>query len=287
VFDRFVVVDWSANSTPKRGRDSIWIAVHHLDSRGAPPTVANVATRSEAEAQLTGLCNGVERTLVGFDFSLGYPAGTAAALGLLGVPWGATWRLLAEEVLDDHRNRNNRFAVASHLNEVISHGPGPFWGCPPAAVTPTLHTTKPIGPGSVGEWRAVERTLRESGHRPFSTWQLLGAGAVGSQSLLGIAMVERLRRHLGARAEVWPFTTGGSAPVTTGGTVVFAEVWPSLLAPGPSQRRVRDARQVDDLARWLADLDARGELSTVMTLASPHVADSVVTEEGWVLGVPG
>ena len=27
MFDRFAVVDWSANSTPKRGRDSIWIAV--------------------------------------------------------------------------------------------------------------------------------------------------------------------------------------------------------------------------------------------------------------------
>jgi hypothetical protein len=33
MFDRFVVVDWSASSTPKLGRDSIWIGVSHRRHR--------------------------------------------------------------------------------------------------------------------------------------------------------------------------------------------------------------------------------------------------------------
>ena len=51
MFDRFVVVDWSANSTPKRGRDSIWIAV--LDGHGV--SVSNPSTRAAAEESLAEL----------------------------------------------------------------------------------------------------------------------------------------------------------------------------------------------------------------------------------------
>ena len=46
-------------------------------------------------------------------------------------------------------------------------------------------------------FRAAEEVLRSQGRRPFSSWQLFGAGAVGSQSLLGIPMLDRLRRRFG------------------------------------------------------------------------------------------
>jgi len=49
---------------------------------------------------------------------------------------------------------------------------------------------------------------------------------------------------------------------------------------------VRDARQVADVARWLRDLDRRGELRANFEpdVAAAH-RSAVIDEEGWVLGV--
>jgi precorrin-8X/cobalt-precorrin-8 methylmutase len=287
VFDRFVVVDWSANSVPKRGRDSIWIAVHDRDGE---LSVTNPATRTSAEAFLTELLDDESSpsTLIGVDFSLGFPAGTAGALGLGGVAWTAMWELLADQVRDDHRNSNNRFVVAAELNRRLTGAASPFWGCPPAASSPTLASTKPPGPEVVPSWRAVEEVLRRQGHRPFSSWQLLGAGAVGSQSLLGIPMIRRLHGRFADRVQVWPFTTGLEPPEVADGSVVVVEVWPSLLPVERSSDAVRDALQVSTTARWLAGTDATGELGSLFSpVVAPDIAAAAVAEEGWVLGVRG
>ena len=53
MFDRFVVVDWSANSTPKLGRDSIWVA--QTSMRPGTTSVTNLPTRRQAEAFLGDL----------------------------------------------------------------------------------------------------------------------------------------------------------------------------------------------------------------------------------------
>ncbi len=275
MFDRFVVVDWSANSTPKRGRDSIWIAVS--DQTGT--TVSNPSTRAGAERMLVeGLATDA-RILLGVDFSLGYPNGTATALGLAGAPWEAMTAELSRMVTDDERNRNNRFEVASQMNARIGAGPGPFWGCPPSAATETLSTTKPPA-GPIAEWRTVESVLRREGHRPFSSWQLLGAGAVGSQSLLGIPMIVRLQERFEGRLSVWPFDVEL-------GAIVVAEVWPSLLPLDLTTEPVRDAAQVRGVVEWLSELDATGELDGLFRLdgVPPALHEAVVGEEGWVLGV--
>ncbi len=285
MFDRYVVVDWSANSTPKLGRDSIWIAA--LDETGEA-SVVNVATRSEAERRLVELLTDdpMSTTLLGVDFSLGYPAGTASALGLAGMPWSAMWAMLAERICDDDRNGNNRFAVAGELNERLTAGAGPFWGCPPSAANEHLTTTRPAPTATLAQFRAAEGVLRSQGRRPFSSWQLLGAGAVGSQSLLGIPRLARLRRRFGNRVEVWPFTTGAEAPVLSDGAIVVAEVWPSMLDVDVTGTEVRDAAQVAATARWLADADTAGGLDAMFSPAlSPDVSEAAVAEEGWVLGV--
>jgi len=287
LFDRIVVVDWSAASRPKRGRDSIWMATIG-DGECA---IENIATRRACEHRLAHLLVADRhRTLLGVDFSLGYPAGTAAALGLGGSPWCAMWDLLESAVADDDRNVNNRFAVAADLNRRLGGGPGPFWGRPRTKQSGSLTTTK-APTGGLPEWRAVERMLRAAGRRPFSSWQLLGAGSVGSQSLVGIPVLERLRRRGGDRVHVWPFSTGLAVPSLAAGGLVIAEVWPSLVdvtsAAGGSA--VRDAVQVDGLARELADVDRRGQLPGLFTPAvEPAARRAVVAEEGWVLGaLPG
>lgn len=283
MFDRIVIVDWSANSTPKTGRDSIWIA--DLDAASGDVRTANVSTRVAAVDLLVELAIRPGRCLVGVDFSLGFPAGTAGALGLAGTPWEATWRLLCSMIDDDHRNANNRFDVAAELNRRIAPGPGPFWGCPPAQAGDHLTTTK-VACDPLPQWRTIEAELRSRGRRPFSAWQLLGAGAVGSQSLLGVPAVARLVERVaasGRSTDVWPFTCGLAVPE---GDTVLVEVWPTLadLAGDPGDvwgARVRDERQVVAVARHLAAIDLADAFAPDVPIG--RRAD-IVGEEGWVLG---
>lgn len=291
MFDRIVVVDWSAHSSPKVGADSIWMAIDHRDSVVPDQVVVeNPATRAAASARLTAIVEAAvdSTTLIGVDFSLGYPVGTARALGCSGPPWSALWMLLTDSIVDDERNRNNRFAIAAACNAAVGDGPGPFWGCPPSRqVDDCLTTTKPVRPvGHPPEWRHVESVLRRSGRRPFSSWQLLGAGAVGSQSLLGIPVLERLRRRFPERVDIWPFSTGLALPPQRAGQVVVVEIWPTIVAGTDATGPVRDARQVADVATWLRALDRRDELRRHFEpeVAAAHVP-AVIDEEGWVLGV--
>ena len=48
--------------------------------------------------------------------------------------------------------------------------------------------------GCVGEFRITEERVKWSGVK--SQWQLYGAGSVGSQTLLGIPYVRKLRKEL-------------------------------------------------------------------------------------------
>lgn len=282
-FERVVVVDWSANSSPKLGRDSIWIAEYEVAT--AALRSANISTRRAAIDLLVDLATAPGRCLVGVDFSLGFPSGFAEALKLGGPPWQRTWELLADMIEDGERNANNRFAVAAELNDRVSPGPGPFWGCPPSHAEERLTTTK-VACAPLREWRTVEAVLRSTGRRPFSSWQLLGAGAVGSQSLLGIASMAELVRHISSRertVDVWPFTSGLVAPASQ---TVLVEVWPTLvelpdIAHDVWDSRVRDQVQVETLARYLGTAD----LAMLFAPSVPTEAREIIErEEGWVLG---
>jgi hypothetical protein len=285
MFDRFVVVDWSANSTPKLGRDSIWVA--HLEV-GGDTSVTNLATRREAEAFLGDLFDTepTVTTLLGVDFSLGYPAGTAAALGADGTPWSAMWALLTERIVDGESNANNRFATAAEFNRRLTGTASPFWGCPPSSAGRHLTATKPRDAPPVVPFRSTEEVLRVQGRRPFSSWQLFGAGSVGSQSLLGIPMLERLRARFGHRVDLWPFTTGLASPALDEGAIVVVEVWPSMRELGDHGETIRDAAQVRATVNWLADTDAADGLGALFSPpVPPDVEQVAVAEEGWVLGV--
>jgi hypothetical protein len=292
LFDRFVVVDWSANSTPKSGRDSIWSCV--FDPRTGRQDVENHVTRHQAREHLAALLVADPgRVLLGFDFPYGFPRGFASAARLGdGRLWAATWEHLAQHLRDEPDNSNNRFDVAAALNAAISEGPGPFWGTPADRhVTPHLQRTKSPGfPHSeLGEFRATEQAVRETGRYPFSVWQLTGAGSVGSQALTGIPVVRALRHHprLAYRSVVWPFETGISPDPTSGrgDTIVHAEIWPSARPVDLTVHQVKDAAQVIGLCRHLADLDATGELADAFAPRLDAVTErAVIDEEGWILG---
>ncbi|HEY7626033.1 MAG TPA: hypothetical protein VH761_03155 [Ilumatobacteraceae bacterium] len=280
MFDRIVIVDWSAAATPKRGKDSIWTYAH------GDLAAINHPTRTATLGVLVELLRTPGCTLIGFDFPLGYPAGFAAQARLGdGEPWEATWRYLTDHVTDDERNRNNRWDVAAALN--VRLGELRFWGVPPRRAGEHLTIRKPP---LVDEFRVAESRLKKRGLHPFSTWHLLGAGSVGSQTLTGIPVVHRLRHHpdLQPRTRIWPFETGltsnpsGHHPEA----IVIAEVWPSALAHDPTLHPIKDACQVMTLARHYADLDATGALAPLFQpQLTADEARRVVGEEAWILGV--
>lgn len=306
IFDAYLIVDWSAAGRPGTGADSVWL--HCLD-RAAADQVSerqhNPATRHEAMALIADwLSDQVARdrtALLGVDFALGYPAGTAAGLGRGGDDWRAVWRSLAQMVADGDDNANNRFEVAAALNRQLSGSAFPFWSCPKDGERPDLAAKKPKGYGGdrLAEYRLTDRwpprPAPSTGPRPKSVWQLFGTGSVGGQTLLGIAHLERLRQHpwLDGRARVWPFETGLrplARPSADGWRVLFAEVYPSLLADDDGGGDVPDARQVRRLARHFARLDDDGRLAALF--AGPEGIDAgerqaIEREEGWILGVQG
>jgi precorrin-8X/cobalt-precorrin-8 methylmutase len=284
-FQRIAIVDWSANARPKRGADSIWFGAWSHDDGAAEPV--NLPTRHAAVEFLAEYCAGPGRTLVGFDFPMGYPAGLAAALGLPGTPWRATWDHLSTHLHDESNNRNDRWDVAADLNRRL--GAQWFWGVPPRRASTWLSSTKSTLTAPP-EFRLAEARLRELGKRPFSARHLLGVGSVGSQALTGIPAVDRLRRHpsLAHRARVWPFETGlvPHPAGDIGDAIVLAEVWPSVIDFDHIDHPVKDARQVTALATHLAALDRIGALPVMFAPAAAlsHRA-AVEGEEGWVLTV--
>lgn len=292
LFDAYVMVDWSAASKPATGADSIWIGVTKRDVRFRPVYAAhNPATRAEAERLLNSILDDLsrrsERALIGVDFPLGFPAGSAAALRLKGdPPWQALHAFLAREIRDRADNANNRFQVAAMMNRLISNGPFPFWGCPPRDALTTLQPkkTRAHGEGEVAEFRAAEIVAK--GTSPV--WKLYTAGNVGSQALMGIPLVARLR---GKRSGVklWPFETGwkplGGEDVS-GVSAVICEIYPSMFAAKPQGGEPKDAAQVRAACEHFAALDEANKLAAAFGPQKGVQADAAIVEreEGWILG---
>ena len=282
--DRIAILDWSAESRPKTGRDSIWLGIAGPD--GAVEA-ENLRTRAEAEAHLHALAaKALERgecLLIGADFAFGYPAGFAA--GLTGRAMAlAVWEWLAARIEDGPDNTNNRFEVAAEANRAFP-GLGPFWFRPAGRDLPDLPakgTARTFR--DLPDLRAVDARARGA----QSVWKLGGAGSVGSQSLTGLPVLWRLRQAFAGRVAVWPFETTEAAPV------ILAEVFPSLLRAEIATllRRVENGRdgrtgpvpdevQVRLLAGALAELGREGGLAPLFAAAGGAAPE----EEGWVLGV--
>ena len=286
------MIDWSAQSSPKQGKDSIWMAVADCD--GQVEEVHNPRTRHGATELLVELLSDLsERVLVGCDFSFGYPSGFVdALLGESASSWRDVWSWVGTRVLDAADNRNNRFEVASEMNDRCECAVKvrPFWGYPGAHLHQGVSRYRPDSYSPFDEFRITEHRIRAKGHRPFSSWQLAYPGSVGSQMLMGMAWVERMRAidEIGNRLKVWPFETGLGKHSLDGGPsdIVIAEVWPSMFDIDRDRHDVLDAAQVITVVEKLARADA--DLS-LRDWASPSLSEaeqlSVLREEGWTLGV--
>lgn len=278
LFDRYIAVDWSAANAPRRGRDSIWIA----DSRAES---VNPSNRHEAMAIITDrllAAHGAgERLMIGFDFVFGYPAGAAESIAGH-ADWRALWAHLAAMVVDNPDNSSNRFHVAAAINRRL--GAAHYWGHPHQHRYEHLWPRRPAGYGTIPERRRAEALARTA--QPV--WKLTGAGAVGSQSMLGIARLEALRRHpvLGPQVAIWPFDTSFSDDLSRPITVV--EIYPSLFPLDAPEVVPKDRAQVETCVRRFTALDAAGELGAFLaapTNLSPDQRDILLREEGWIAGI--
>lgn len=150
--------------------------------------------------------------VVGLDFSFGLPAWFAREHGCGDV--AALWDLVARE--------GEGWLRACRP---------PFWGRGPTPRPPD----DPARPG----YRATEEAARADGLDPRSTFQIGGAGAVGTGSLRGMPHLARLRA---AGFAVWPFDDAGPATAL--------EIYPRVHT-GPVVKRSATAR------RAIVDADPR------------------------------
>lgn len=301
LFDAYIMVDWSAAAKPVTGPNSIWVGILARNARLKMVfTAVNPDTRLKAvdfiRDMITKLNARGDRVLLGVDFSLGYPFGTADALGLKRTEsehaWQAMGSYLSSKVKEKEDNSNHRFAIAASMNYAISRGPFPFWGAPKKEQVNTLQGTKgDFSDAALSEYRLAERYVREN-HKasPKSVWQLAYTGSVGSQSLLGIPHVHTLRDTL-EDARIWPFETGFDEmdeDSLDGIKTVIAEIYPSQVEISPRPGKVIDELQVEAIARHYWGLDEKGRLGSAF--GPPKGLDAekipqIQAEEGWILGI--
>ncbi|MBN8606606.1 MAG: cobalamin biosynthesis protein CbiG [Caulobacterales bacterium] len=289
LFQAYVMVDWSAAAKPTTGPDSIWIGVLKRNVRFQMAFEAhNPATRADAEKLLAGVLDDLkrksERVLVGFDFPLGFPRGTAAALKLDGAPWQALAAFITKEVKDKPDNANNRFQVGAKMNRLMTGEAFPFWGAPARDEQTMLSAKRPRehGPSDLPEFRLAEQAIKG----PSSIWKLYYQGSVGGQALTGIPVVKRLAEKRAAR--LWPFETGWK-PLTPGDLTeiecVFAEIYPSLYAAKPAAGEIKDQAQVRGACERFNALDEKCQLAALFGPAKDDARrEAVENEEGWILG---
>lgn len=237
------MADWSAgnDSGPRPRADAIWTCL--LTSDGE--TTLYHRNRQVAEDWITTAIghrmSAREPVLAGFDFPFATPAGFARALTGSDDP-RALWNWLAARVQDSPR-ANNRFDLAGRINARFP-GTGPFWGNGLARDIPHLPRK---GTSRDFRWSPERRAVEMRARGSFACWQLSGAGAVGSQMILGMPFLARLADRF--PTAVWPWDRA-PAPLT------LIEIWPSLIAPevraATRPGDIRDAVQVRLLAHAIA-----------------------------------
>lgn len=263
-FDTIVMVDWSGGNDrgAKPKKDAIWAGVRRGDVADAPVYLRNrqVAESWLADLFRTELAAG-RRVLAGFDFPFGYPVGFCRAVTGSDDPL-ALWDWF-EDRIEDAPDANNRFDIAGEINRAIGDGVGPFWANGLKRDITGLSRTKANYHTSLPERRQAEFQANGA----FTCWQMAGAGAVGSQVMMGLRVLARLRRDFSVA--VWPFESL-DAPIA------FVEIWPSLTVKDAPEGMIKDAWQVAEVARQVAAL-APETLAEILNVDAP--------EEGWIFGL--
>ena len=213
--NRVFAIDWSGARTGAENK--IWLCevvggrVRRLESG---------RDRDQIERELVVEARLDPRVVVGLDFAFSLPAAFLAKRG--------------------HRTVDDVWREVERDGESwLDQCPFPFWGKP--------GKKKPRLDERVFFRRTEAEVAAATGSRPFSVFQIGGAGAVGVGSLRGMPMLGRLRREGFA---IWPFDRA-VAPLVL-------EIWPrafigKLNKSDPAEReRFVEERLPDTRARHRA-----------------------------------
>lgn len=251
--DHFVAVDWSGRATGERPH--LWLA-EVAGAGGGPGRLWN-ASRAQAADALLALAG--EDVVIGLDFSFSMPA----------------W-FLHEQCI---KSVDDLWRDGARLERWLADCAPPFWGKP--------GRRRPSAPGDRDPLRVTERAAGRP--QPKSVFQIGGAGSVGTGSLRGFPLLDRLRR---AGFSIWPFD-----PPTR---PLVVEVWPrhhtvppivksqaaaraAYSGIPPNWRPLTDATEnAFDAAVAALGMAARAHEFTLL----PHITDPTIGLEGWIWGVP-
>jgi hypothetical protein len=251
-----LAVDWSGR---QRGEQhAIWSAEAQ---QGELQRLECGLTRAQLVDALIARAGEEPGLVIGFDFSFSLPAWFLDERGYASAP----------ELWD---------AATSDGEGWLRECAPPFWGRPGRR-----------RPAQRDHFRRTERGLAPvRGIRPKSTFQIGGAGSVGTGSVRGFPMLARLRR---AGFAVWPFDEPARPPVVV-------EIYPRALT-GAVVKSNADARRayLDDLRprltpelrdRSAASADAFDAAVSAIVMsreepalrALPAIDDAIARREGWV-----
>ncbi len=132
------------------------------------------------------------------------------------------------------------------------------------------------------EFRLCEKYAKSA----HSVWKLFTTGAVGSQSLMGIPGLQKLRKKFNNKICVWPFDEEFNSA-----QIVLGEVYPSLFK-FPSDIEIKtkakafchditDAYQTYRTVENLLNLDREERLLPPL----PSKFSGRILEEGWIVGL--
>lgn len=208
----FLALDWSGARNPA---GKLWLAeardghLHRLES---------FPSREAAIEAVVAYGRGDERVVAGFDFSFSLPLWFHESSGVHSAP--APWQRVSEQ--------GEAWLAACEP---------PFWGRPgkprPEMPAPLRATEEAVG--------------RIAAIKPKSTFQVGGAGAVGTGSLRGMPYLLTLQRHGWA---IWPFDVAGR--------LTAIEIYPRLLTGSVVKSREAARRAYLESAPWALSAAHRG-----------------------------
>jgi hypothetical protein len=258
---RALALDWSGARSSHAQRRHIWAA---QAEDGRVRSVCGGITREDAiELALAAIDGGVD--VVGLDFSFSFPAWFVRSLGADDGP--GVWEV-----------------AASAGEGWLAACDPPFWGRP-GRPRPSF------GPGRE-ERRGTEEDVPPGVRRPKGTFQIGGAGAVGTAAVRGMPGLRRFR-HAGIA--VWPFDDAGA------GAPFVAEVYPRwctgpVVKGRPAARAAHLAGRTAALPAAARDAAVRSEdafdaLCTALALSEgrwrPPLPTAEDRVEGRILAPPG
>lgn len=135
--------------------------------------------------------------------------------------------------------------------------------------------------GSHTEYRLSENWTSSA----QSVFKLDGAGTVGKSTHCGIPWLRFIRRNAepDIRPHFWPFDGFEIPPDKS----VIVEIFPSLFRKRYSRKKdhTPDDHDAMCVARWLKEMDLRGQLRTYFDPPLTGEQREIARLEGWILGV--